>query len=154
MKRIVYQRQDGQLAIVTPAYRDRIHAGRSAEDILFLAWTRLPSTAVAPRIVEDTEIPADRTFRQAWTDTGSAIVCDMPKARTIHLDRIRAARQPELDRLDREWMKAVGQKNQAAADSIEAQRQALRDLPQTLPVASAQTSEALKSVWSDLLPKR
>ncbi len=99
------------------------------------------------RRVEEADVPTDRTFRNAWTDTKQAIAIDMEKAKAIHLERIRHARTPELAALDIEWMKAMGQKNQLAADRIEAQRQALRDLPTTLNLDKATTPDELKALW-------
>jgi hypothetical protein len=99
------------------------------------------------RVIEEADVPTDRTFRNAWTDTQEAIEVDMEKAKVFHMERIRAARTPQLQALDIEWMKAMGKMDQPAADKIEAQRQALRDLPQTLDLSKATTPDALKSLW-------
>ncbi len=98
------------------------------------------------------ELIDDRTFRDAWEDTGKLGV-NMPKARAVHMARLRAARNDKFAALDAEWMKAVAQKRVAAADQIEAQRQVLRDLPQTAAaqVQGASTPEELKVIWPDEL---
>lgn len=43
----------------------------------------LRAKVVSHRLIDKTGIPVDRTFRNAWVDTGVAIVHDMPKARVI-----------------------------------------------------------------------
>ena len=53
-KRIVYTQDDGSVAIVVPAV--------SVE----LALKDVP-TGKEYHIVEDSEVPSDRTFRDAWT---------------------------------------------------------------------------------------
>ncbi len=100
------------------------------------------------RIIQDDEIPQDRTFRNAWTDAGDKIGHDMEKARAIHMDRIRAARAPVLAALDTEINKAAdaGKANGELA-ALRAKRQALRDIPQTFDLSKAQTPEALKALW-------
>jgi hypothetical protein len=103
------------------------------------------------RAISDADIPADRTYRNAWTDDGSVIRHDMPKARDLHIQRVRRARGLRLEDLDAKWMRASGQKKQNEADEIESQRQTLRDLPMTLKVEEAQTIEDLKGKWSPLL---
>jgi hypothetical protein len=75
----------------------------------------------------------------------------MPKARDLHIQRVRRARGLRLEDLDAKWMRASGQKKQNEADEIESQRQTLRDLPMTLKVEEAQTIEDLKGKWSPLL---
>jgi hypothetical protein len=72
----------------------------------------------------------DRGFRDAWVHRDGKIEHDMEKVRAMHLDRLRAQRDLDLQALDREWTRATGQKKQKEADQVEAQRQALRDMPE------------------------
>jgi len=69
-----------------------------------------------------------RFFREAWCLSGEVIAIDMTAAKASALARVRAARQGHLERLDGEWMKAVGRKDPASADAIETKRQKLRDV--------------------------
>jgi hypothetical protein len=57
-KRIIYKKPDGGVAIIVPA----MECGLSIEEI---ASKDVPSGA-AWRIVDVSDIPADRTFRDAW----------------------------------------------------------------------------------------
>jgi hypothetical protein len=111
----------------------------------------LPSDAVVVELPADWTPPDDRGFREAWKLQAESIEVDMPKARTIHMDRIRVRRNQMLDDLDKEWNRATGQRKQAEADAIEAQRQTLRDLPQTFDLNTAATPDELKAVWPDEL---
>lgn len=107
---------------------------------------------VSYRQITEADIPADRTFREAWEDTGAAVTPHMGKARTAHMGRIRAARDAELEAKDKLWMKAMGQKDQAAVDVTEAERQALRDIPETFDLSGATTADELKALWPAQLP--
>ena len=78
---------------------------------------------------------------------------NMPKARGIHMDDIRAARNNELAKKDIEYMKAL----EAEDDSHKAiaiEKQKLRDIPQTFDLTTENdTVEELKNKWPDGLPK-
>lgn len=112
---------------------------------------------IAYRIVSDDEVPQDRTFRDAWADphlgkTRGALVHDMEKSRALHLRRIREARAPVLDQLDRDWMRATGQGRTKAAEEIEALRQELRDATTSIGIEKATTPDDLKGIWPRLVP--
>jgi hypothetical protein len=77
----------------------------------------------------------------------------MTKAMGVHLGAVRAMRAVALDQLDRDWMRATGRSETKEAKRIEAERQALRDLPTTLGVEDASTTEELKARWPASLPK-
>lgn len=104
--------------------------------------------------VADNEIPdalmkrPNGRYRGAWTYDGKTFKVDMAKAREEHRAILRRERAPMLDQLDRDWMRAAGQKKQADADAIEGRRQRLRDAPAALaPAIEAATSlEELKAI--------
>jgi len=93
---------------------------------------------VAYKIVNDDEVPSDRTFRNAWTDT---LTVDMPKAKTIAHDIRRAARSAEFAPLD---IKATIPSEATAA---EAARQVIRDKYATMQTAinAASTTDEIKA---------
>jgi hypothetical protein len=100
------------------------------------------------------ELPRDRTFRDAWVHTGNGrCEVDMDRARSIHMDRIRRARDAELAKLDVPYMKAQERGDQDAMIQIAAQKQALRDIPQTLDLNAARTPGELKALWPKDLPR-
>ena len=54
--RIIYKREDGGVAVVYPVFAEGVDA--LAKDVV--------PTGLKYKIVEDSEIPDDRTFRDAW----------------------------------------------------------------------------------------
>jgi hypothetical protein len=107
---------------------------------------KLPVKGWRPIAWEDQ--PKDRMFRNAWRDSGESIEHDMAHALRIAVGLVRAARQPKLDALDVETMKAVGKSDAKALAAVEAEKQALRDLPATVEAALAkvQDVEGIKAV--------
>lgn len=97
-------------------------------------------------VTDKSEIPADRFFRDAWKRDGQKIAVDMPKARVIHMRKIRLTRDKKLKDLDAETMKYMN--NNRKLDKVEVKKQTLRDLPASLQplVDAAQTPEELKAV--------
>jgi hypothetical protein len=94
-------------------------------------------------------VPADRTFRGAWQFYGNAVEIDMPKARDIHRDTLRAERAPKLDKLDVDWFRAV--ETGGDTEAIAAQKQALRDVTADARIEAAITPDALKALTLDVL---
>jgi hypothetical protein len=72
----------------------------------------------------------------------------MVKARTIHLDRIRVKRNLALAALDVDALKAIEKSDTATLETVATQKQALRDLPQTIAadLEAAKTVEELKAI--------
>lgn len=75
------------------------------------------------------------------------ITIDIPKAKDIWKDKIRAARNNALNKLDVEFMRAT----EAGTDTttIVANKQTLRDLP--AQVDNATTTDEIQTVWHNLL---
>lgn len=80
MRKIIYQRDDG-VSIVTPV-RNTMPAVEDLtdEEIEQRAWDALPADAIEPRFIEESELPATRVFRDAWT---SDLKVDFAKAKEI-----------------------------------------------------------------------
>lgn len=108
------------------------------------------------RIADDSVIPVDRIFRDAWTDdnpTKTVDVC-MNKARAIHRDRMRFARQSRLAALDVEYQRA-GEEGRIVGQSVIANnKQVLRDVTKHPAIDAAETPEQLKEVWPEFLGPR
>jgi hypothetical protein len=149
MKAIVYTRPDGVLMVMRPVINTFGEAeGFTEEQAEQRAWSKLPVDAINPRFVVESEIPTDRTFRDAWADIATKISIDMTKARNIHLERIRIKRNAELSKLDIEAIKAQDMGDTEALTRIRARKQELRDLPATLApaLANAVTTDELKAI--------
>lgn len=117
-------------------------------------------TPITHRSCDESEIPdenADRllgkpTFRDAWEDTGTGIKVSIPKARGIHMDRIRVVRNRELAKLDLPYMRALEQGDAVEQTVIATKKQTLRDIPQTFSLAGFRTPDTLKAAWPVDLP--
>lgn len=106
-------------------------------------FPELPKTASDVRIVEDADIPTDRTFRNAWRPD---FTIDMQKAREVVRSRIRHARTPILEALDKDYMRALEAGDTARCLEIVAKKQALRDAPANPAIEAAQTPDELKAL--------
>ena len=142
--RVCYTMPDGSVRILTPAD----NTGLTIDEIIA---KDIPPEATNIKAHHSSEFPTDRTFRNAWVHDGEKLSVDMVKAADIHMDAIRIVRDEKLSELDVDWMKAMGQKNQALADSIEAQKQILRNIPQIFDLSVAATPEELKELWPNEL---
>ena len=140
MRRIVYSRQDGGVSIVHPVINTVGEAdGFTEAEAEKRAWDALPADAIDPRWVEEGEILADRSFRNAWK---ADLTVDLPKAREITKDRLRVERAPLLSDLDVQFMRAL----EAGGDTtaIAAEKQRLRDV--TALADATATLDDLRSI--------
>lgn len=95
---------------------------------------------------QDTQSPGTRLFREAWQLDGAVIEVDMPKAREIWREKIRAVREPVLKNLDAAYMKALESGDMAVQQDIAAQKQLLRDAPEVPEIEQAESPEQLEAV--------
>ena len=79
------------------------------------------------------------------------VVINMPKARGIQMDKIRVVRDKELAKKDIEFMKAL-EADDGSHKAIAAEKQVLRDIPQTFDLTT-ETPEQLKKLWPEGLSK-
>ena len=105
---------------------------------------------VSYSIVEDSIIPTDQSFRDAWVGvgigtTGATITEDITKAKEIHIKQIRLARASKFTDLDVEFQKAL--ETSADTSVIVAKKQALRDAPSASGIATAANTVELKAQW-------
>lgn len=147
MKKILYSRPDGGMSVVVPCISVDDPQGFTEEDALQRALRKDVPVGVAVAVVEDAQLPAERTFRNAWKQQGNAVTVDMPKAREIWRDKIRIARAPKFEPLDVAWFKAVEANDVVAMTDIKAKKKALRDAPADPRIEAAKTPEDLKKVW-------
>ena len=73
------------------------------------------------------------------------ITINMQKAVQIKKDMVRPARQPLLDALDVEMMRAIESGDSVKQAEVSAKKQALRDATQDPAILNAQTPEELKA---------
>lgn len=77
------------------------------------------------------------------------ITINMVKAREIHRQRMRDAREPLFPALDVAYQRAL--ESSSSTTEIVAKKQALRDVTSDPAIEAAQTVEQLKAVWPSML---
>lgn len=130
MSVIIYTK-DNTLHVVHPA-------GKWKDNVRGLLEKAVPDGVTDAVIIEREQIPTDRTYRDAWEAKSGKVSVDMVRARNIHMGRIRVKRDERLKELDVETMKG---------NDVQAEKQKLRDLPQTFDLSAASTPEELKALW-------
>jgi hypothetical protein len=126
--KIIYQTETG-VAIIHPT------GELSIEEV---AAKDVPA-GVPYRIVNDDEVPSDRTFRNAWKED---LTVDMPKAQGITKDRLRQERAPLLTALDVQYQRA--QEDGRDTTIIISEKQRLRDVTKLADAAT--TLDELKAL--------
>lgn len=116
------------------------------EFIARVAAKVVPADASNVQIVGQESIPADRSFRNAWKAAPGRVEVDMPKARDIHRDALRAKRAPLMAALDVEYMRADENGDAAKKAEIAAKKQTLRDVTKAPEIEAARTPDELKAV--------
>lgn len=145
MKKIAFKRPDGGLSIINPTINTHpVSEGITEDQALERAWKDVPPDAINPIVVDDA--PSDRSYRNAWTHDGSAIVHDMIKARELHKDILRARRAPKLADLDIAYQRADEDGDSAKKQTIAAQKRALRDVTKDPAIEAARSIDDLKII--------
>ena len=129
--KVLIKNPDGTVGIMHPI----LDCGLTLEQII----AKDVPAGIPYEIVEDSAIPADKEFRNAWKHD---LTVDIPKAQEITKDRLRAERKPLLEALDIEVMKNIT--NADKLTEIEIEKQRLRDI--TKVVDTLTTVEELKGV--------
>lgn len=142
MSKVVAYDNGGKLAVIYPVdesadIREMMKSHHSNIEL----WT----------IVDKSAIPEDRYFRDAWKLDADSVAIDMPKARAIHMDNIRAARREPLENLDLAYQRADEEDNSAMKQKIVANKKLLRDLPTTVDLNSISSPKELKKIWPEIL---
>jgi hypothetical protein len=111
MNRIIYTNNEGGVAVIIPA--------ESVE----LALKDVPE-GIPYEIVDEADIPSDRTFRNAWTLGDCCVEHDIDRCKEIGHDHRRAARAAEFAPHDEVIAKQIPGNDAAAAEEA---RQAIRE---------------------------
>ena len=153
IRKIIYSRPDGGLSVVQPIRNTRGEPeGITDAEIEQRAFDKLPADAIDPHFVSEAEVPTDRSYRDSWeADGATKIKHNMPKARDIHRDKMRAVRLPKLAALDIDYQRADETGDTARKTEITSQKQALRDVTAVPEIEAATNIDGLKAAWPDVL---
>ena len=123
MLKYILKRKDGSIAIMT------LVEGTPEAAIAKLSYK---DDIVSFR--EVLELPESREFRDAWVDVTkeAKVDIDMKKAKNIKLKELREKRQPKLDELDKDMIKALENDDEVKKADIKAAKKALRDITEPL----------------------
>ena len=100
MRKILFTNTDGSLSVVHPARNTFGETLITDAEIEQRAWDKLPVDAINPVFVDESVIPTDRTFRNAWEHGEDSVIQNITKAKTIAHDKRRQARSVEFAPLD------------------------------------------------------
>lgn len=148
MKRIIYTQDNGTVAIIVPApeFIEQFNSINEAMETL-VARHSLHGTDYS--VVDTSEIPSNRTFRNAWVKDARQVKTDIPKAKLLAHDKRRTKREEELKPFDDIIAKQIPGKN---ASEAEVQRQAIRDKHALIQTnIDAATTEAQLLIQMELL---
>lgn len=98
--------------------------------------------------VDDAVIPVDRTYRNAW---GHNLEVDIDKAKEIQKQILRGLRLPLLQKLDTEFIIALGSNNTKAQTEIEARKVELRNITDSVSIENSTTVEELKEAGMEII---
>lgn len=147
MKKIMFTDSLGRLCIMHPVRNTHPEPeSLSDEEILQRAMKGIPQDASDVQIIEESEIPSDRYFRNAWVAGQGTVTHDLEKCKDIQKEVLRSKRKPRLEALDSEFMKALESGDSAKQQSVAAEKQRLRDITKHPSLLGALTPEAIKAV--------
>ena len=144
MRKILFTNIDGSLSVVHPVCNTIGETLTTDAEIEQRAWDKLPVDAINPVFVDESVIPTDRTFRNAWEHGGDSVTQNITKAKNIAHDKRREARAEEFKPHDEIIMKQIPGADFTVA---EAARAAIRTKYSTMQTAidAASTVDAIKS---------
>lgn len=160
MQKIIHDNSDGSITILTPGENvyvntekefatvrpgDKIPEGFRTATIDEIAKKDVPA-GTSYEIVDESDIPGDRYFRNAWKKSGKSLTVDMPKAREIQKTAMRNERLPLLEALDVNFMQALEENDAQAISEIKNKKQQLRDVTDHPDISKAKTPEDLKAI--------
>jgi hypothetical protein len=148
--RIIWENADGTTSVLQPVLTCINPATGKKFTIEEIAAKDVPAGITTYSIVDNSVLPSDRNFRNAWKATGlgnttATVGEDISAAREIHKTNIRTARTPKLAALDVEFQKA--QETSSSTAEIVDQKRLLRDAPAASGIATAANTTELKAQW-------
>ena len=156
MSKVIFTQSNGTISVMTPVLTE-INPATGVEFTIqeIIEKDLIPTGITTYSIVDDSIIPTDRSFRNAWVGNGvglstATVVEDMVKAKEIHKTNIRLVRTEKFKELDIEYQRAT--ETSSDTSTIVAKKQALRDAPAAAGITTAVSTTELKQQWdTDIL---
>ena len=138
MKKIIYTNTDGAVHIVIPTAKENIEqmlgplTQQEYEDHIY--ERSIPAGSTKVRVIDDSDIPTTREFRNAWVDITKESRVDVccTRAKNLALDKLRINRNNKLKETDSVFMQALETNDTKKLDDIKKIRKDLRDLTEPL----------------------
>jgi hypothetical protein len=145
-RRIIYPTNGGGVAVIVPAPEWLAQEGNTLET---LAETVVPA-GVTWRIVDTSDLPIDRSFRNAWKLEDDQITEDWAKSVEITKNRLREERKPLFETADVKAMLDI-EATGAVSPETAALKQSLRDVTALADTAESRDDLlALKAAASNI----
>lgn len=152
--KIVYTRpEDGGVSVVIASPKENIEKilGPLTQEQYeqHVMERSIPADALNVRFISDEDIPANREFRNAWVDVTpeTQIDIDLERVKEMKLAELRAVRNAELEKLDKQFILAL--ERGGDVEEIKAKKQALRDATEPLKqleVSGVNDEEVLNTI--------
>lgn len=104
--------------------------------------------------VQRNDLPKVMAFFDAWEADGESVKVNMDKARELHLKEIRRVRNDELNRLDKELLRAQETGKEDLVETIKKNKSDLRGLPSNINLEQYLDEQSLFHFWPEILPAR
>lgn len=118
---IIYELSDGTIQLGNPAPNSNLTIAEIAE--------KDKPTGATVTLIDDTALPAQTTYQEAWRINNGVVSIDMTTAKAKRLNELRLLRDARLEALDLDFMKAL--EDGASTTAITAEKVTLRDFPAT-----------------------
>ena len=156
MTKIAFTRESGSVSINYPVSKEIMETWRGKltdEEYEKILSDKLVRTYPQYDLVEieDSAIPADDEFRNAWKLDGVIINYNLDKAKAIQLSRIRAARKPKLAELDREYMIEDEKGVDGDKPTVTAKKKLLRDITRPLIALVPTNIQGIRDAFPEIL---
>lgn len=153
-KIVIFTRPSGSMSTISPAPEYRVKK-KDLDDDEFMQHIidiDLPAGVTDFAVVDLSELPTDRAFRNAWRKNGVNIRVDLPEARTIHQAKIDRIKNREMKPLvdDIVIQQALGNDVTALQAQIQGIQTAVDNVGPNINAAG--TPAMLKAVWPAGLP--
>ena len=153
-KIILFTRPDGGVSVLHPTPETLSKFGTEDEAIAHVRSKSVPADATDIKVIDESALPANRKFRDAWVSGDAKAAVNMTKARVIHMNRIREVRNGELKKEDINFQRALESEDASAKATVATKKQTLRYIPQSFDLSGAGTDDELDALWPSELPER
>ncbi len=146
MKYYIYNNPDNSLSIIMPCINVEDGPDFTEEQALARAFKDIPPYATNVRTIKASDLPQDRTFRNAWKQDSGVVSHDMDKAKDITKNILRQIRTSKLQKLDTDYMIADESGDIQTKKLIATKKQELRDITKHPDLDNANTIHELKNL--------